>query len=762
MKAPQPLRDIRGWLLWKYVSTPGDKKPRKVPYYVGGRIRQGVQGSAEDRSRLATFDAALAAFDAGGWEGLGFIMLPDWGLVGLDFDNAVDADGNLLPEVEALVMGTYAEWSPSGRGVHAFMRGAIADKKSRATEDVFGFETFCGSGFLTFTGNVLPICDMVGNHDKIEDLTPEVLELFAQRFPGTSTKWAAKGAALDDDPLMTYSPPLNASDDEIRGWLALTEVNTSYEEWLKVGMALHHETAGDIRGLELWDEWSATGNDYPTEGRVHLEGKWDSFGRLGNRAPLTLRGVRRRAIAAKHKDDIVLDAKDHLTTAVKFLDTQYQGDDGATLMRCGGLWYYHVGSHWAELPAEDLRADMWQWLSAAKKHGKDGEIVSYMPSPSQIDATLDALRSAARGRNLRAPCWLPGFTGAPAADLISMANGILHIESRRLLPPTSSYFTLNALPYGWDEDIEPVEWLKFLDQVFPGDDESRQTLQEMFGYLLTADTSQQKMFLIIGPKRSGKGTIGRVLGSLVGRGNLVSPTLTSLTSNFGMQPLIDKLVALVPDARVGAHSNTQAVVEKLLMVSGEDDITVDRKNRDAWSGKLSARFVFLTNETPQLGDASGALAGRFITLEMRESFYGREDLGLGARLQKELPGILRWALDGLDRLRARGHFIQPAAGMEDMEEMAALSSPISAFVSEACEMGPGLISSLDDLYAAWTTWCADRGRTSMWGKDLFAKNLRAAFRGLQKVRNRVDGRQKPHYAGIRVQESYLADALLDF
>lgn len=758
MRAPQPLRDIRGWLLWKYVSTPGDKKPRKVPYYVGGRIRQGVQGSAEDRAQLATYDDALAAFDAGGWQGLGFIMLPDWGLVGLDFDNAVDGAGKLLPEVEQLVMGTYAEWSPSGKGVHAFMRGAIADKKSRAAEGMFGFETFCGSGFLTFTGRVLPVCDMLGDDDTIAPLTPEVLALFTQRFPGTSTKWTAKGAALDDDPLMTYTPTLGASDEEIKEWLSLTEVNTSYDEWLKVGMALHHETAGDSRGLDLWDEWSSAGDDYP--GREHLEGKWDSFGRLGNRAPLTLRGVRRRALAAKHKDDIVLDAKDFMATAAKFLDTQYQGDDGPTLMRSGGLWYHHVGSHWAELPAEDLRADMWRWLSAAKKHGKDGEIVPYMPSRTQIDTSLDALRSAAEGRNVRAPCWLPGFTGAPAADLISMANGILHIESRRLLPPTSGYFTLNALPYGWDEDTEPVQWLKFLEQVFPDDQESQQTLQEMFGYLLTADTSQQKMFLIIGPKRSGKGTIGRVLGSLVGRGNLVSPTLTSLTSNFGMQPLIDKLVALVPDARVGAHSNSQAVVEKLLMVSGEDDITVDRKNKEAWSGKLSARFVFLTNETPQLGDASGALAGRFITLEMRQSFYGREDLGLGARLQREMPGIFRWALDGLDRLRARGYFIQPEAGKEDMEEMMALSSPIAAFVAEACEVGPGFISSLDVLYSAWASWCADRGRTSVWGKDLFAKNLRAAFRGLQKTHPRVDGRQKPHYAGIRVQETYLADALM--
>ena len=243
-----------------------------------------------------------------------------------------------------------------------------------------------------------------------------------------------------------------------------------------------------------------------------------------------------------------------------------------------------------------------------------------------------------------------------------------------------------------------------------------------------------------------------MLGALVGRSNLVSPTLTSLTSNFGLQPLIDKLVALVPDARVSGQSNTQAIVERLLMVSGEDDITVDRKHCDAWSGKMSARFVILTNETPQLGDASGALAGRFITLALRQSFYGKEDHGLTKRLLMEMPGIFRWALDGLDRLRERGYFIQPAAGQEDLDEMQDLNSPVSAFVNECCELGPDKVATADELYDAWVTWCSSQGRHNAWPKATFAKSLRAEYCTLQLTRPRVDGRQIKQYVGICVQE----------
>lgn len=745
MNAPTFLQDLRGWLVWKTVKTEGDKKPRKVPYYTNGKVRTGTQGDDADRSNLSSFDEAVRCFKAGGWAGIGFAMLPDWGLVALDFDNAVDDNGNLLSEVDELIAGTYAEWSPSGRGVHAFMRGAIADKKSHATDDRFGFETFCGSGFLTFTGSPTPTCELLGAEDTLLDLTDAVLTLFNARFPGVSTKLAAVG---DNDPLMTYSPVLGASDTELLEWLNYLDPAMGYHDWLRVGMSVHHETSGEVRGLDIWDEWSSRADSYP--GRGVLEAKWDGFGRLGNRAPVTIRGVRREALKVKHKDDVVLDSKDFMGVARRFIDMEYQGDEGATLLRSAGLWYRHAGPHWEELPDEELRAHVWKWLDGAKKLGKDGAIEPYKPSKSQIENNLDALRAVGIVAGVKPPCWLPGFSGANPNDLISLSNGVLHIESRRLLPHSAAYFTLNSLPYGWDDECQATNWLKFLDQVLPGDTEAQNTLQEMFGYLLTADTAQQKMFLVIGPKRSGKGTIGRVLGALVGRSNLVSPTLTSLTGTFGLEPLIGKLVALVPDARVSGQSNTQAIVEKLLMVSGEDDITVDRKHKGAWSGRMTSRFVVLTNETPQLGDSSGALAGRFITISMRQSFYGREDHSLTHRLMEELPAIFRWALDGLDRLRQRGYFIQPTSGKEDAEEMADLNSPIAAFVKEVCELGAGFVTRTDDLYEAWRSWSMSRGRSHISSKDIFCKNLRAAFCGLEQTRPRVDGQQVSCYSGIRI------------
>jgi len=75
----------------------------------------------------------------------------------------------------------------------------------------------------------------------------------------------------------TVNGPVGLSDDALKHLLQARDPDCGYDEWIKTGMALHHECAGEPRGLDLWDEWSATGGKY--QGRDDLTGHWDSFGR---------------------------------------------------------------------------------------------------------------------------------------------------------------------------------------------------------------------------------------------------------------------------------------------------------------------------------------------------------------------------------------------------------------------------------------------------------------------------------------------------
>src|SRR5262249_2826381 len=148
-------------------------------------------------------------------------------------------------------------------------------------------------------------------------------------------------------------------------------------------------------------------------------------------------------------------------------------------------------------------------------------------------------------------------------------------------------------------------------------------LQEIFGYMLSGDLSQQKLFMLVGPKRAGKGTIARVLRQLLGERNVVGPTLRSLSENFGLEHLIGKRLAIIGDARIGGGSDQNVVVERLLSISGEDALSVSRKFKAAWDGILGVRVMLLSNELPRFTDASATIASRFVILKFENSFFGR-------------------------------------------------------------------------------------------------------------------------------------------
>lgn len=266
INAPSVLRNLPGWVVWRYEHEEGLKKPRKVPYWINGKRRYGVHGRPEDRQQLATFEAAKAFAMRKGFDGVGFCPMPEWGIVALDFDRCM-ADGAVMPAVDNILAGTYAEFSPSGQGVRAFFRGQLGNHKSDGPD--FGFETFSSNGFVTFTGNVTPLTTLLGSEDSILEVTAELETLHRSRF--------GQQQALDDDPLMTYEPPLNLSQTQLAEALDVLDPDMPHNDWLHVGMAIHHDTCG--QGFDLWNQWSAKGSKYP--GERTLRKRWESFDQDG-------------------------------------------------------------------------------------------------------------------------------------------------------------------------------------------------------------------------------------------------------------------------------------------------------------------------------------------------------------------------------------------------------------------------------------------------------------------------------------------------
>lgn len=332
---------------------------------------------------------------------------------------------------------------------------------------------------------------------------------------------------------------------------------------------------------------------------------------------------------------------------------------------------------------------------------------------------------------------------------IDLANGTLDLDTRTLGESNPAMFFLYASEVAYDPDAPtPHRWLSFLDQLWPNDPEAIRCLQQWFGYCLTSDTRLQKILMIVGPKRSGKGTIAKILSTLIGLQNSAAPTLHSLTQNFGLAPVVSMLVAIICDARLSGQSNMAAVTERLLTISGGDAVTIDIKHKPATTVIPTVRLMFLSNETPRFNDASGALASRFITLSLSESFYGKEDLDLFANLCKELPGILLWALDGLRDLRETGRLIQPRSGARVTEELEVLSSPVAAYVDERCIVEPDADVTCLVLYEDFRRFQCERGHKYIPSASVFGRDLHSAAPSIQVKQRRIGDIRERYYVGI--------------
>lgn len=256
---PAVMRALPQWLMWRFEQHEGEAKPRKVPYYLSGYKRRGEQGSARDRERLASFDAAVKQLlETDRFDGIGFAFLPGDGLIGIDIDGAIDAEsGEVSARCQAIIdaCGSYTELSPSGRGVHIIVAGETQTFKNNAV----GLEVFCGRQYFTCTGRRWA--------DTPADVAP-LAEGTLRRLRAT-----VKGAPAARTAAAAPARPQDNLAQRLESALLALSADMPHDDWVQVGMAV--KAALGEAGFRLWDYWSSRGAKYP--GAEALQRKWASF-----------------------------------------------------------------------------------------------------------------------------------------------------------------------------------------------------------------------------------------------------------------------------------------------------------------------------------------------------------------------------------------------------------------------------------------------------------------------------------------------------
>lgn len=365
--------------------------------------------------------------------------------------------------------------------------------------------------------------------------------------------------------------------------------------------------------------------------------------------------------------------------------------------------------------------DRWalNWL-ASRMIGKHGELKA---SPSDV---RDLVKTAKTQLMLyaRPPVVIADDkTSADAAWLIGVGNGVIDLRTGTLEPYTADVFLPQQTHVLYEPEAKSPRWDAFLQSLISKERDAEEcekrlrSIEEMLAYSLTHWRGAQKIFALIGPPRSGKGTLLRVMQLFLGQ-HVVSLEFSDLGTHFGLETVVGKSVMYIHEPAADyRHTDLEVITSRLKAISGGDELAVARKNKINIRTRLDLAIIMAMNEFPRLNDSSGALASRFHPVALTESFLGREDTRLDSDLRAEASGILaklvRVARDLYEQqqLEGRVSWTLTKAGTRRAETNEAQTGSLLQFSNTALRHAEGVSLTGNDVFDAFMGYCAERGAT---------------------------------------------------
>ncbi len=247
-------------------------------------------------------------------------------------------------------------------------------------------------------------------------------------------------------------------------------------------------------------------------------------------------------------------------------------------------------------------------------------------------------------------------TLTPTDGHICLKNGLLDLATYELKPHTPRIFTTTKIPASYDpgDSKAAPQFMKFLDDIFVGDQELIDLTAEMMGYCLTTSTKAGKAFILLGPGANGKSTLIDILIEIVGEDNISTVPLGNLHPGFARSQIVDKVLNISTETET---KNFNTGDFKSIVTS--DMMMFERKNEDVFSARPFCKIVAAMNQLPRTFDISDGLTRRLIILPFVTSFVDNPicdwqkkiDRDLKKKLQGELDGIFSFAINGLRRLQ---------------------------------------------------------------------------------------------------------------
>lgn len=747
---PEPLKTMR-WAVWLAEPREGGKTA-KAPRHPG----TGKNIGADNPANGATFDECAEAVQSGRFDGLGVLLHEGSGIVGIDID-AVKETAGIYPELCSLLKraqgeGVYVEKSPSGKGLRLFVQGEMERGGTRTQ----GIEIYKEKRFLTVTGRRGKQGGTVGPGQWLIDGIVKIIS--GAQGVGQVPALASGDKPADDATVESLVAQVAKKQSRLWGgdWQRVESDlgATGYPSQSEADMALACEIArlAQREGVEQ-GALAAT-----------VEAVFNKSG-LAAREKWTGREDYRERTASSAVNSVLAEASQNTQPQVTPPEETTKGDilNGRMFAKRWRGKYLYVAMRGGWLKWDDTR---WVWCEV----GEEMQAAKTVAQELMQQATRRMAADPDKGKRLvqhatkthelnRLQAMLKlasseeGMAIGSVTELdthhefLGTRNGVVNLSTGGLLAPDPTMRITRQCAAAYDRTASCPLWLKFLNDVFGGDQETIDFIQRALGYTLTGSVTEEVLFICYGRGANGKSVFANVLSRILGDYAQVAPSsLLTLRREGDSAPrndiarLCGVRLAQINELQSGDRLDEQTV--KLL--AGREKLAARFLHREFFDFWPTAKPWLRTNHRPIVTGEDDGVWRRLKLIPFKHQFSEDEqDPRLEEKLLGERDGILAWMVRGAVEWHREG--LKPSE-LVRRESVAyrKQSDLLGEFLSEHTQPDPGGRVEQKELWDLWRNWCEGSG-VKYGSKNSFTRRM--SERGHSESKSHGTR----YYAGLKMQ-----------
>lgn len=304
--------------------------------------------------------------------------------------------------------------------------------------------------------------------------------------------------------------------------------------------------------------------------------------------------------------------------------------------------------------------------------------------------------------------------------MLNVQNGTLDLRTGELQPHRIESLITRVAPVAYDPAATSPRFLAFLRRVLAGDEELLCYLQRAVGYMLTGLTVEQVLFVLYGLGANGKSVFVTLLAEMLGD-YATTADFSSFLERRG-ESIRNDLARLAGARFVAASESTEGrqLAEGMVkQLTGGDRIVARFLRAEHFEFRPQFKLALVTNHKPRIRGTDEGIWRRIRLVPFTVTIPEEErDPELAEKLREELPGILRWAVDGCLAWQ-RERLGTPARVREATEQYREEEDPLADFFDSVCVIESGASVNATELFNAYEGWAGkDHMKQTSFGRLL--------------------------------------------